>query len=253
MSVISRYFADELTEKEMRDEYLAGQTRVKIAHQIRALRNQRGWSQGLLGEKLGKPQSNISRLEDVEVGKYTLTTLLELASAFDVGLLVEFVAYDEFLRRTENLNPDHLQVPSFDRAALESLTYESLIYDLSHWSAIEPEVGTYVLPAQDLLLPMHWQTSIFNAGLVGLGFGNFSLNNSFSCGTTFNLPILAATELNSPIDSLRLPPEVSQLRQENYDLRKENARLREENAKLRSQETGARVLPAHIINAISAA
>src|SRR5947209_1369824 len=100
VTMISRKFADELTDKEMRDAYLAAQTRTKIANQIRTLRVQRGWLQADFGERLGKPQANVSRLESREVGKYTLQTLLELASALDVGLSVEFVPYEEFLSRT---------------------------------------------------------------------------------------------------------------------------------------------------------
>lgn len=124
MSVISKSFANELNDKEMRDAYVDAQTRVKIAHQIKSIRAQRGWSQGELGKILGKPQSNVSRLEDVQVGKYTLSTLLELASAFNVGLVVEFVPYEEFLRRAQDLSPDHLQASSFDATALDPLCQE---------------------------------------------------------------------------------------------------------------------------------
>lgn len=125
MIVISRNFADELTEKDMRDAYLEEQTRTKLAQQIRALQIQRDLSQSKLGQALGKPQSNIARLEDREVARYTLSTLFELASAFDVGLVVEFVPYEEFLWRTHDLSPSHLQVQSFSSAALEPLFNDS--------------------------------------------------------------------------------------------------------------------------------
>ncbi|MSP01044.1 MAG: helix-turn-helix domain-containing protein [Acetobacteraceae bacterium] len=118
MSLISEKFADELCEKEMRDAYLAAQIRTKLTAQIRALRDQRVWSQGALARYLGKPQSNVSRLENREYGNFTLKTLLELASAFDVGLVVEFVPYDEFIRRTEDLRPETLKVRSFSRSDL---------------------------------------------------------------------------------------------------------------------------------------
>jgi transcriptional regulator with XRE-family HTH domain len=121
MTVISKRFADELSEKEMRDAYLSAQTRTKLTNQIRAIRSQRGWSQGEFAKRLDKPQSNVSRLENREYGSFTLNTLFELASAFDVGLVVEFVQYDDFLRRTHDLSPSHLQVQSFSRASLETL------------------------------------------------------------------------------------------------------------------------------------
>jgi len=121
MTVISKRFADELSEKEMRDAYLSAQIRTKLTNQIRAIRSLRGWSQGEFAKILGKPQSNVSRLENREYGSFTLNTLFELASAFDVGLVVEFVPYDDFLRRTYDLSPSHLQVPPFSRSALEPL------------------------------------------------------------------------------------------------------------------------------------
>src|SRR4051794_3971622 len=105
MPVISKRFADELNDKEMRDAYLDEKTRGRLALQIRENRIAREWSQADMGERTGKPQSNIARLEDRDVARYTLTTLLELASAFDCALIVEFVPYNEFLRRTQDLRP----------------------------------------------------------------------------------------------------------------------------------------------------
>lgn len=121
MNVISERFANELTDKEMREAYLAAQTRTKIANQIRAIRNQRGWSQEEFAKLIHKPQSNISRLESREYGNYTLKTLLDLAAAFDVGLAVEFVSYEQFLIRTQDLTPEALEVPIFQLEALQSL------------------------------------------------------------------------------------------------------------------------------------
>jgi transcriptional regulator with XRE-family HTH domain len=122
MSLISKSFADELTEKEMRDAYLGAQTRTKIVEQIRTIRSQRGWSQGEFAKQLGKPQSNVSqRLENRQYGGFTLSTLLEIASAFDVGLIVEFVPYSEFLRRTDDLSQKALGVVAFNRASLDLL------------------------------------------------------------------------------------------------------------------------------------
>jgi transcriptional regulator with XRE-family HTH domain len=121
MSVISKRFADELTEKKMRDAYLSAQTRTKLTNQIRTIRSQRGWSQGQFAKILEKPQSNVSRLENREYGSFTLSTLFDLASAFDIGLVVEFVPYDDFLRRTHDLTLSHLRVRSFSRSDLEPL------------------------------------------------------------------------------------------------------------------------------------
>ena len=131
MSVISKRFADELAEKEMRSAYLSAQTRTKLVNQIRILRNQRGWSQGDFAKILGKPQSNVSRLENREYGNFSLNTLFELANAFDCGLIVEFTAYEEFLLRTYNLAQSHLVVPSFSRAALDPLCQNGTYWAVS--------------------------------------------------------------------------------------------------------------------------
>jgi len=122
VSVISKRLADELAEKKMRDAYLSAQTRTKITNQIRAIRSQRGWSQGEFAKILGKPQSNVSRLENREYGSFTLNTLFELASAFDVGLVVEFAPYESFLLHTRDLSIENLQVSRFSRRALDVLT-----------------------------------------------------------------------------------------------------------------------------------
>lgn len=125
MPVISKKFATELSAKEMRDAFLDAQTRTKLAQQIRALRNQRSLSQEALGKLLGgKPQGNVARLEDRDIGRYTLTTLLELASAFNVGIVAKFVPYCEFLRDTENLAPKKLEVQPFSESSLVPLTEE---------------------------------------------------------------------------------------------------------------------------------
>jgi transcriptional regulator with XRE-family HTH domain len=133
MSVISKRFADELGEKEMREAYLSAQIRTKLTSQIRTIRSQRGWSQGDFARELGKPQSNVSqRLENREYGQFTLSTLLEIAAAFDVGLVVEFVPYEDFLRRTQDLSATRLQVSAFSRSALEPLCQDvSLPIDVS--------------------------------------------------------------------------------------------------------------------------
>lgn len=186
MTLISEKFADELSEKQMRDAYLAAQTRTKVAAQIRAIRSQRGWSQGEFSRLLGKPQSNVSRLESREYGQYTLSTLLELASAFDVGLTVEFVPYQDFLKRTHDLAPKTLEVSSFSRADLEPLC-------TSEMSKITPDIGQQTgflqpLSASNVALPpsvrAHSDLSTTNiiAGtlpnqfaLILPGIANFSL------------------------------------------------------------------------------
>ncbi len=105
---------DELSNKKFRDAFLEANIKTGIAFQVRALREHHGWSQAELGRRAGKPQNVISRLEDPDYGKFTIRTLLDLASAFDVALLVKFVSYSYLASSLEDVSPTGLAVPSFE-------------------------------------------------------------------------------------------------------------------------------------------
>lgn len=115
---LSKRLFEKLKSKSYRDTYVAEHVRTGIAYQIRALRTQRGWSQKRLAEEMGKPQSVVSRLEDPDYGKVSVQTVLDGAAAFDVALLVQYVSFPEFLRRTRDVSPEALQADSFDERQL---------------------------------------------------------------------------------------------------------------------------------------
>ena len=103
----------ELEDKEYRDAFVEGHIRTDAAYQIRALRTSRHWSQEELANRGDTTQSVIARLENPDYGKFSLTTLLKLASGFDVALLVQFVSFSELLDRTRDLSPEGLNAPSY--------------------------------------------------------------------------------------------------------------------------------------------
>jgi transcriptional regulator with XRE-family HTH domain len=118
---IGQKLFEKLQKKTYRTAYVAEHVRRGVAYQIRALRDQRGWSQGDFAKKLGKPQSVVCRLEDPSYGKYTVQTLLEVASTCDVALQVRFVPYSVFLPQSRDVSTQSLNAPSFtDETKLRS-------------------------------------------------------------------------------------------------------------------------------------
>jgi transcriptional regulator with XRE-family HTH domain len=114
ISSIGKKLFDKLRRKSYRASYVAEHVRRGIAYQVRAIRDQRNWSQGHLSRLLEKPQSVVSRLEDPSYGKSTVQTLLEVAAVFDVALQVRFVPYSTFLQQTRNLSSESMRVLGFD-------------------------------------------------------------------------------------------------------------------------------------------
>jgi hypothetical protein len=92
--------AKKLRKKDYRDGYVASHAKTFLAHQITALRGDK--SQAEFGEVLNKPQPVVSRLQNPHYGKYTLQTLLDVASKLDIALIVRFVDYPTFLKLTND-------------------------------------------------------------------------------------------------------------------------------------------------------
>jgi transcriptional regulator with XRE-family HTH domain len=78
------------------------------------MREKRGWTQEAMAGKLGTTQNTISRLENPRTGKPTIKTLLRIARAFDVGLLVRFVPFGFYRDVIEAMDATHIEVPSYD-------------------------------------------------------------------------------------------------------------------------------------------
>jgi transcriptional regulator with XRE-family HTH domain len=104
----------KLKRKSYRDAYVGEHVKTSLPFQIRTLREQRGLSQRDLGEKTGMRQNAISRLEKPDYGSLSVNTLLRLASAFDVALLIKFVPFRKLLDEFSDLSTEALEVSSFD-------------------------------------------------------------------------------------------------------------------------------------------
>lgn len=123
LSLRTRTVRRLLESKAYRDAYVIEHIKNGIAFQIRTLREDRDWTQGKLGEIAEKPRNVISRLEDPNYGKFTLATLIEIASAFDVGLMVKFVPFSRLTKEYDDVSPEALSARSTsDKKEAQALT-----------------------------------------------------------------------------------------------------------------------------------
>lgn len=123
----SNFISKLLRSKRFRDGYVYEHVRNGIPFQIRALRNEREWTQSDLGEAAKKPRTVITRLEDPNYGKLSLKTLFEIASGFDVALLVKFVPFSRLVREYEDV--------SWQALGAKSVTDEVEVAKLKAWGA----------------------------------------------------------------------------------------------------------------------
>lgn len=105
---------DKLKNKKFRHAYLAEHIRVGIATQIRILRTKAKMTQLQLAEMVGTKQGVISRLEDPDSGYANLNTLLKIAEALDVSLMVKFVSFGKFIEESRDISPQSLTVNSYN-------------------------------------------------------------------------------------------------------------------------------------------
>ncbi|MGD0961736.1 MAG: helix-turn-helix transcriptional regulator [Methylomonas sp.] len=106
---------NRLNKKEFRQAFVSAHLIQGLAYQIRALRNQRGWTQADLAKKLGlKGQSAVARIEDPGYGKLSIVTLIKLSNVFDVALSIKFQSFSKFLIEHEDLSQEALEVDSFE-------------------------------------------------------------------------------------------------------------------------------------------
>jgi len=113
MNDMKEALREEFEDKEARKQYAAELLNAQIALQIKTLRQQRKWSQTKLAKQAGKHQSQISEMESVDFSAWKVSTLLQLAEAFDLALSVKFESFGKFLDETSRLGRKDLERPSF--------------------------------------------------------------------------------------------------------------------------------------------
>jgi len=125
----------ELRDKEYRDAFVSEHIDTGIPFQIRTLREQRRWTQKELANRAGVTQVWISKVENPNHSGFSIKTLLKLASAFDIGLIVRYVPISNLVQWELDLSPESLKAVSFE----EDPYFEESTLETGSRKLLEPE------------------------------------------------------------------------------------------------------------------
>jgi transcriptional regulator with XRE-family HTH domain len=135
---ISSQFFEGFADEEYRHAFIDEHLNTFIAFQIRAIREQRRWTQGKLGELCGgKAQGWISQLENPNYGRQSLTTLKALARAFDCLLDVRFRSFRDFSDEQDRRRPGDLRVNTYREDVVAAQDIEPMHTDVTSANRIE--------------------------------------------------------------------------------------------------------------------
>jgi transcriptional regulator with XRE-family HTH domain len=143
---------ERLKNKAYRDAYVGSHIDQGLAYQIKALRDQRNWTQEKLAKELGlKSQSAVVRYEDPSYGKLSLSKIKQLGSIFDVAVLIKFVPYSRFLSEIENTSAKAFHAINFESElpVLEEDCESPVNYRIWDWNnfnermKIPEQLGSY--------------------------------------------------------------------------------------------------------------
>ncbi len=110
-------------KREYRQAF-AAEVGTGLATQIKLLREARFGRQKDLADHLRMKQAQVSQLESPDYGRFSLSTLLRLAGAFDVPLIVRFGNWSELADWHGNLSKARLAPQDYEQesAALQTVT-----------------------------------------------------------------------------------------------------------------------------------
>lgn len=161
MSELARTLAEEFGGKEYAHAYVNEAVNMRLAAQIKALREQRGWTQEELARRAGMKQERISVLEDTDYDSWTLKTLRAIAEAFDVTVSAGFEPFSKAIMTVVNLNKDRLKVAS-RQEDLDDFCRHTFFHKNGQWTSTNrPQLATVIAlrePARPASKPGIWQT-----------------------------------------------------------------------------------------------
>jgi transcriptional regulator with XRE-family HTH domain len=109
MKELVKTLVTEFDDKEYAHAYMEEFSNMAIAAQIKALREQRGWTQKQLAEASGMKQERICALEDVDYDAWTIKVLRRLAKAFDLTVKVSFEKFSSGILDVSRISPETLK------------------------------------------------------------------------------------------------------------------------------------------------
>ena len=88
---------ERMQDFEARHEINEMWIQIGLAEQIRAMRQERGWTQAELGRRAELHQSRISALENPNSPLPSIATLVTLANVFDCALIIRFIPFSQLV------------------------------------------------------------------------------------------------------------------------------------------------------------
>lgn len=93
-----------LSDKTFRTAWMREKLAFHIAASVRANREARGWSQLELARRAAVSLSVVGRVETINTVLHVdVRTLLKIARALDIALLVQFTSWPEFIAATAGI------------------------------------------------------------------------------------------------------------------------------------------------------
>lgn len=157
---VKQQLLTSLMDKDYRHAFVQERVRSSVALQIRSLRDQRHkMTQKELGDAIGMAQTWVSKLENPEYGKMTVSTLLRLANEFDTDLEIKFRPFSSTVDELPSQGPDYFQVRSFteeietgllsQKRLTDEVTEAELREDALVAALAVPSKSTYVTVTMD--------------------------------------------------------------------------------------------------------
>ena len=115
MNERSKMISKLIKSRDTRESYIRSKLSVLLPAQIRSLRLRREMTQAELGSDANMKQARISVLERIGEVSFSIETLIKLASAFRVGLVVKFAPMSEMLDWENAFAPDEFHVVPLER------------------------------------------------------------------------------------------------------------------------------------------